>query len=121
MPAGRERRDDIPTGPWTDWSGPGAEVKTDGLIQTPADHEAGRLPGPGEGPSTRQHDRLTRAHRASHTTYIVRRGDLTVLADALSKHFKGQAAVSVLPSGEGSTLLISGAPGAAAELAKLLE
>jgi type II secretory pathway component HofQ len=69
----------------------------------------------------RAQDKPDSAAKTSHAVYIVRHGDPAALADALSKHFKGQAAVSVLPAGAGNTLLISGTPGATAELAKLLE
>lgn len=70
---------------------------------------------------TRAQDRPEPAAKTAHATYVVRHGDPVALADALSKHFGGQAAVSVLPVGAGNTLLISGTAGATAELAKLLE
>src|SRR5687768_18592108 len=72
-------------------------------------------------PATRAQDKPDTTAKTTHVVYTVRHGDPAALADALTRHFKGQAAVSVLPAGAGNTILISGTPGATAELAKLLE
>ena len=53
--------------------------------------------------------------------YVVKNGDPMALADVLTKYFKGDAEVLVVPPGSGNALLISGTSNATKEVVKLLE
>jgi type II secretory pathway component GspD/PulD (secretin) len=59
--------------------------------------------------------------KPQRTHYVVRNADPVVLADAVGKHFKGDAEVIATPPGSGNALLISGSKETVAEVVKLLE
>jgi type II secretory pathway component GspD/PulD (secretin) len=58
--------------------------------------------------------------KTERTHYVVRHADPVVLADAVGKHFKGEADVLAAPAGSGNAVLVSGSPTAVAEVVKLL-
>jgi type II secretory pathway component GspD/PulD (secretin) len=58
--------------------------------------------------------------KVERTHYVVRNADPVALADAVGKHFKGEADVLAAPAGSGNAVLISGSPAAVADVVKLL-
>ena len=58
--------------------------------------------------------------KVERTHYVVRHADPVALADAVSKHFKGEADVLAAPAGSGNAVLVSGSPAAVADVVKLL-
>ena len=59
--------------------------------------------------------------KTTRAVHVLRGGDPAILAETLSKHFKGDAEVSVLPAGTGNALLISGSAKTVAEATAILE
>src|SRR5262245_54036534 len=59
------------------------------------------------------------AAKTQRALYTVRHGNAPAMAEALAKHFKGEADISVLPGNTITALLVSGP--ATAEAVKLLE
>src|SRR5262249_12707447 len=69
-------------------------------------------------PTAAAQDKAAEPAKAQRAVYPVAHGDAKTLAEALSKHFKGELEVSALTTDAGSVLLVSGP--AAGEAVKLL-
>lgn len=61
------------------------------------------------------------APKMVRATYTVRSGDAAALAEAVTRHYQGEATVLTVPAGAGQALLIRAAEPTTAEILKLLE
>jgi len=61
------------------------------------------------------------APKTQRAVYTVRSGDAAALAEAVTRHYQGEATVLTVPAGAGQALLIRAAEPTTAEILKLLE